>query len=56
MKWVDASGMAVRVHAEKTVSAEEEHQWQVLMEIVGCKSSKLERTSAWKEQETLEKT
>ena len=38
VKWVDASGMAVRVHAEKAVSAEEEQQWQVLMESVGRKS------------------
>ena len=27
--------MAVRVHAEKAVSAEEEQEWQVHMEIVG---------------------
>ena len=45
---VDASGMAMRVHAEKAVSAEEEQQWQVLMESVGRKSGRLERTSASK--------
>ena len=54
MKWVDASGMAVRMHAEKAVSAEEEQQWQVLMESVGRESGRFERTSAWKGQETLE--
>ena len=43
VKWVDASGMAVRVHAEKAVSAEEEQEWQVLMESVGRKSGRLER-------------
>jgi hypothetical protein len=41
---VDASGMAVRVHAEKAVSAEEEQELQVLVESVGRKSSRLERT------------
>ena len=35
VKWGDASGrMAVRVHAEKAVSAEEEQHWQVCMERV----------------------
>jgi hypothetical protein len=34
VKWVDASGMAVRVPAEKAASAEEEQQWQVCMERV----------------------
>ena len=55
-KWVDASGMAVRVHVEKAVSAEEEQHQQVLMESVGRKSSRLERTSAWKGEEIVEKT
>ena len=54
-KWVDASGMAARVRAEKAVSAEEEQQWQVLMESVGRKSRRLQHTSAWKGQETEEK-
>ena len=53
---VDASGMAMRVHAEKAVSAEEEQQWQVLMESVGRKSGRLERTSASNGQETMEET
>ena len=42
-----ASGMAARVHAEKAVSAEEEQEWQVLMESVGRKSGRLDRISAW---------
>jgi len=44
VKYVDASGMPVRVHAEKAVTAEEEQRWQVLMESVGRKSGRLERT------------
>jgi len=36
---IDASGMAVRVHAEKAASAEEE-QWHVLLESVGRKSGR----------------
>ena len=48
VKCVDASGMPVRVHAEKAVTAEEEQRWQVLMESVGRKSGRLERTFAWK--------
>ena len=55
-KWVDASSVAVRVRADKAVSAEEDQQWQVLMESVGRKSGRLEHTSAWKGQETVEKT
>ena len=46
--------MAVRVHVEKTVSAEEEQEWQVLMESVRHKSGRLEHTSAWNGQETVE--
>ena len=42
---------AVRVHAEKAVSAKEKQDWQVLMESVGRKSGRLERTSAWSGQE-----
>ena len=38
VKWVDAS-MAMRVHAEKAVSAEEEQQWQVLVESVCAKAA-----------------
>ena len=45
VKLVDASGMAVRVHAEKAVSAEEEQEWEVLTESVGRKSGRLE---TWK--------
>ena len=54
-KLVDARGMAVRL--QKAVSAEEEQEWQVLMESVGCKSGRLERVSAWNGngQETVEK-
>ena len=37
--------MAVRVHVEKTVSAEEEQEWQVLMESVRHKSGRLKCTS-----------
>jgi hypothetical protein len=57
-KLVDARGMAMRLHAEKAVSAEEEQEWQVLMESVGWKSGSLERVSAWNGngQETVEKT
>jgi len=55
-KWVDASSVAVRVRADKAVSAEEDLQWQVLMESVGRKSGRLEHTSAWKGQETVVKT
>ena len=40
VKLVDASDMAVRVHAEKAVSTEEE-EWQVLMESVGRKNGRL---------------
>ena len=36
-KLVDASGMAVRVHAEKAVSLEKQ-EWQVLVESVGHSS------------------
>ena len=43
IKLVDASSMAVRVHAEKAVCAEEE-LWQVLMENVGHKSGRLPGT------------
>ena len=46
VKLVGANCMAVRVHAEKAVSAEEKQEWQVLMESVGHKSGRLERTSA----------
>ena len=53
-KLVDARGMAVRL--QKAVSAEEEQEWQVLMESVGRESGRLERTSAWNGQESLEKT
>ena len=53
---VDASGMAVRLHAEKAVSEEEEQEWQVRMESVGRKSGRLERTAAWNGRETVEKT
>ena len=42
---------AVRVHAEKAVSAKEKQDWQVLMESLGRKSGRLERTSAWNGQE-----
>ena len=42
VKLVDASGMAVRVHAEKAVSAEKEQEWEVLTESVGRKSGRLE--------------
>ena len=55
-QWVDASGKAARVHTEKAVSAEKEQQWQVLMESVGRKSGRLERTSASNGQETMEET
>ena len=48
VKWVDASGMAVRVPAEKAASAEEEQQWQVLVEAVGRKSGRLEPGSGRK--------
>ena len=48
--------MAVRVHPEKAVSAEEEQDWQVLIESVGHKSGRLERTSGWNGQETVMKT
>jgi hypothetical protein len=41
VKLVGARGMAVRVHAEKAVSGEEEQEWQVLMESVGHKSGRL---------------
>ena len=43
------------MHAEKAVSAEEEQELQVLMESVGLKSGKLERTSAWNTQKTVDK-
>ena len=46
VKLVDASGMAVRVHTEEAVSTEEEQKWLVLMEKIGRKSGRLERTSA----------
>ena len=39
--------MAVRVHAEKAVSAEEGQELQVLMESGWLNSCMLERTSAW---------
>lgn len=42
---VHASGMAVRVHVEKVVSAEEEQEWQMLMKSVGRKSGRLEGIS-----------
>ena len=42
---VDASGMAVRVCAEKAVSAEEGQNLQVRMESAGRKSCILARTS-----------
>ena len=42
--------MAVREHAEKAMSAEEEQELQVLVESVGLKSSRLERVSAWNGQ------
>ena len=45
-KLVDASGLAVRVRAEKAVSAEDEQKWQMLMESVGHKRGRLERASA----------
>ena len=51
-----SSGMAVRLHAEKAVSAEEMQEWQVLMESVRRKTGRLQRTSAWNEQEIVEKT
>ena len=35
VKLVDASGIAVRVHVEKAVSAEEEQEWQVRTEAAG---------------------
>ena len=53
---VDASAMAVRVRPQKAVCREEEQEWQVLMESVGRESGRLERTSAWNGQESLEKT
>ena len=56
VKLVDASAMAVRVRPQKAVSREEEQEWQVLMESVGRNSDRLERTSAWNGQESLEKT
>ena len=42
-------------HSEKAVSAEEEHGCQMLMESVGGKSRRLERTSAGFGQWTVEK-
>ena len=42
---MQASGVAVRVHVEKAVRAEEEQEWQVRMESVGHKSGHL-----WGEQ------
>jgi hypothetical protein len=45
IKLVDASGMAVRVCAEKAVSAEEGQNLQVRMESAGRKSCMLARTS-----------
>ena len=45
--------MAVRVHSEKAVSADEEQQWY---QKCGRKSGRLERTSAWKGQDAVEKT
>ena len=42
VKLVDASGMAVKMHAEKAVGAEEEQEWHVRMESVGRKSGNLE--------------
>ena len=41
VKLVDASGMAVRVHAEKAMSAEEKQEWPVRKESVGHKSGKV---------------
>ena len=41
---VDASGMVVRLHADK-------EEWQVFMESAEHKSGRLERTSAWNGQE-----
>ena len=46
LKLVDARCMAVRVHPEKAVSAEEEQDWQVLIESVGHKSGRLEPGTA----------
>ena len=48
---MQASGVAVRVHVEKAVRAEEE---QVRMESVGHKSGRLERTSGWKGSSILQ--
>ena len=39
VKWGDARGMAVSVHAEKAVSADEEQKWQVLMQSVGTRAA-----------------
>ena len=47
-KWEDASGMAVRVRAEKAMSSEIEQHWQVLIERFGRISGSLKGTSAWK--------
>jgi len=50
---MQASGVAVRVHVEKAVRAEEEQDWQVRMES-GHKSGRLERTSGWKGSSILQ--
>ena len=50
VKLVDASGVAMKVHAEKAMRAEEKQEWKALMESAGHKG-RLERTSAWNGQE-----
>ena len=53
VKLVGARGMAVRVHAEKAVSGEEEQEWQVLMESVGHKSGRLRRRNLWRKHRNM---
>ena len=45
--------MAVRVHAEKAVSGEEEQEWQVLMESVGHKSGRLRGRNLWRKHRNM---